>query len=154
MAIFPQVKFPARMSRFHDLEIIAHHLDEAVIMCYDYHGAHSGPGPVTDVSWAEENIRHALRFMRPERIWLGIPAYGYLWCGGRTEAISAKRGVPLARSHGAVRHPSGTLHATFTRGNATCILDLSDKTTREKLASLARRYGLAGIAIWRLGLED
>ncbi len=154
MAIFPQVNFPEKWSRFHDLEKIGHLIDEAVIMCYDYHGPHSEAGPVTDLTWAEENIRYCLRFMKPEQIWLGIPAYGYLWCGGRPVAISAKRGAPLARARGATRDPSGTLFARFNRGDSTCRLYISDATTRALLTDLARRYRLKGTALWRIGFDD
>jgi spore germination protein YaaH len=154
MAIFPQVDFPEKWSRFHDLSKIGNLIDEAVIMCYDYHGPHGSPGPVTDISWAEENIRHCLRFMKPEQVWLGIPAYGYLWCGGKPEAISAKRGAPLARARGATRDPSGTLSALLRRGNRTCRLYVADATTRSLLADLARRYRLKGTALWRIGFED
>lgn len=154
MAVFPQVDFPEKWSRFHDLGKIGHLLDEAVIMCYDYHGPHSEAGPVTDLTWAEENIRHCLRFMKPEQIWLGIPAYGYLWCGGRPVAISAKRGAPLARARGATRDPSGNLYARFSRGESTCRLYVSDATTRSLLTDLARRYRLRGTALWRIGFDD
>ncbi len=154
MAIFPQVDFPEKWSRFHDLRKIGHLIDEAVIMCYDYHGPHSEAGPVTDLAWAEDNIRHCLKFMKPEQVWLGIPAYGYLWCGGKPEAISAKRGAPLARARGATRDPSGTLFAHFNRGGSTCRLYISDATTRSLLTDLARRYRLRGTALWRIGFDD
>lgn len=154
MALFPQVEFPEKWSRFHDLGKIGHLLDKAVIMCYDYHGPGGRPGPVTDVSWAEKNIRHALGFMKPEQVWLGIPAYGYLWCGGRARVVSAKRGALIAEARGATRDPSGTLRALFRQGDATCHLYLSDRITRIRLADLARRYRLAGTALWRIGFDD
>ncbi len=37
MAVFPPVDFPEKWSGFHDLKLIGPHLDEIVLMCYDYH---------------------------------------------------------------------------------------------------------------------
>ena len=54
MAVFPQAEFPEKWSRFHDLTKISRHLDEIVIMCYDYHRPGTGPGPVTDKNWADK----------------------------------------------------------------------------------------------------
>ena len=61
MAVFPQVDYPEKWRAFHDLSIISSRVDQVVIMCYDLHGLHTGPGPVTDTAWAEKNIRHAPR---------------------------------------------------------------------------------------------
>jgi len=150
MAIFPQIDFPSRWAAFHELSIIAPCLDGIALMCYDYHAAHTGPGPVTSLTWAEKNVRHALRYLKPDQIWLGVPAYGYRWCGGTARPISARETARLAHSMTGERDPSGTLHLTV----GGCEIFVSDKKSRELLIGLARRYNLAGIALWRLGFED
>ncbi len=154
MAVFPPIEFPEKWNRFHDLTLIAPHVDEIVIMCYDLHGAHTGPGPVTDAGWAERNIRFALRHMAKGRVWLGIPAYGYRWCGGKARAISAREGMKIAENQTYTRDPSGTVHFTTSASGRRCEAYLSDRKTRSILKQLATRYGLAGTAIWRLGFED
>ena len=150
MAIFPQIDFPSRWAAFHELSIIAPLLDGIVLMCYDYHAAHTGPGPVTSLTWAEKNVRHALKYHKPHQIWLGIPAYGYRWCGGKAQPVSSRETARLARSMSGKRDPSGALHLT----GGGCEIFVSDKKNRELLVNLARRYDLAGIALWRLGFED
>ncbi len=154
MAVFPPVRFPEKWSRFHDLEIISSRVDEIVLMCYDFHGTHSGPGPVTDVGWSEKNIQRVLKHMKPSSTWLGIPAYGYRWCGSRAVALSARQGVRLARDHSAVRDPSGTLRFSYKEAGKSCTAYISDSHTRLLLHKLSSRYGLAGTALWRLGFED
>lgn len=151
MAVFPHIGFPGKWSGFHDLSVISPLVDAVVLMCYDLHGSHTGPGPVTDVAWAENNIAYALSYIKPGRLLLGMPAYGYRWCGGRATALSSRKGVKQAAQRNAKRDPSGTLF--FKSGNS-CLTYLSDRHTRSLLKSLADRYGLAGTAVWRIGFEE
>ena len=154
MAVFPQVEFPEKWSRFHDLEMICPHLDGIVIMCYDLHGLHTGPGPVTDVKWADKNIRHALKFMKPGSIWLGIPAYGYRWTDSCAGALSAHEGVRLSRNHNAQRDGSGNLTFSYPADRGLTRVYISDRQTRTGLEELARGHNLAGVSVWRIGFED
>lgn len=154
MALFPPIEFPDKWSRFHDLRLISPHLDGIVIMCYDLHGPHTGPGPVTDVRWADRNIRHALKFMKPGQVWLGIPAYGYRWYGGTARAVSAREGVRLSKKYVTRRDISGNLMFSGAEGRDTVRVFISDRHSRKLLVELASRHGLAGIALWRIGFED
>lgn len=154
MAIFPQVEFPEKWSGFHDLRLLAPLLDGIVLMCYDLHGAHTGPGPVTSIDWADRNIIHAIRHMDPEKIWIGIPAYGYCWTGGKATAIPASRGARLSRKHGSRRDSSGTMRIDYTQSGKLIRIYFSDRETRKLLTDLSARHGLAGTALWHLGFED
>ncbi len=154
LAVFPPVDFPKKWSGFHDLSIIGKYADEIVMMCYDLHNQHTGPGPVTDTAWAEKNIREALKYISAERLWLGIPAYGYRWCAGKTEVVSAKEAAMRGRACRPERHISRNLHYSCQTEGRTCQVFASDRITREALIGLAKKYSLAGTALWRLGLED
>jgi spore germination protein YaaH len=151
MAVFPRIGFPEKWSGFHDLSIISPRVDAVVLMCYDLHGSHTGPGPVTDVTWAEKNVAYALSYVKPDRLLLGMPAYGYRWCGSRSTALSSRKGVKQAARHNARRDPSGTL---FYKSGNSCLTYVSDRHTRSLLKSIADRYGLAGTAVWRIGFEE
>ncbi len=154
MAVFPPIGFPEKWSRFHDLGIISSRVDEIVLMCYDYHGAHTGPGPVTDVRWAEENIKRVVERIRSSRIWLGIPAYGYRWCNGRATPLSAREGARLTDKYSSSRDPSGTLYFNYSDSGRSCTVYISDKQTRSLLQKLSAQYGLIGTALWRIGFEE
>jgi spore germination protein len=151
VAVFPQIGFPRQWSGFHDLAVIAPRVDQIIIMCYDLHGVHTGPGPVTDVAWADENIRHAIRYIDSRNIWLGVPAYGYRWCGTRIDAVSSRQAVKRFGVKTGQRDPSGTI--LYLSGDL-CKTYISDRLTRSLLDDLARRRGCAGTAMWRLGFED
>jgi len=155
MAVFPPVHFPEKWSGFHDLKLIGPLLDEIVVMCYDYHLPGTAPGPVTDLKWAELNVVEVLKSVRPDRVYLGVPAYGYDWPkGGKTKVVSARDGVKLAAQHNAVRDASGTLHFQYAQHGETHEVYLSDLETRKRMEDLARVYGLKGVALWRLGFEE
>jgi spore germination protein len=155
MAIFPSVDFPFEYHGFHDLKLLAPHLDEIVLMCYDYHRAGTRAGPVTDLRWAESNIKRTLHFMSPDRVWLGVPAYGYIWDEkGKVSVITARRGLEMAERYKGVRHRSGTIFIEFRQGSAKKQIYFSDSETRKRMSNLAKRYTLRGTALWRLGFED
>jgi spore germination protein YaaH len=155
MAVFPSVDFPFKYHGFHNLKLLACHLDEIVLMCYDYHRSGTRAGPVTDLGWAERNVKRTLQFMPPDAVWLGVPAYGYIWDElRRVSVITARRGVELAERYKAVRHRSGTIFIEFRQGGAKKQIYFSDSETRRRMSDLAQRYKLRGTALWRLGFED
>jgi spore germination protein YaaH len=155
MAVFPPVDFPENWSGFHDLKLIGLHLDEIVLMCYDYHRPGTEAGPVVDLEWAKRNIAQVLKSIRPEKVWLGMPAYGYDWPkNGKPKVVSAREGVKLAAQHNAVRDASGTLHFQYTQHGETHEVYLADLETRKCMEDLAKSFGLKGVALWRLGFEE
>ena len=53
--------------------------DTASIMSYGMAWAGSAPGPVSPRSWLEGIYDYATRVMDPDKIFLGMPAYGWNW---------------------------------------------------------------------------
>lgn len=53
--------------------------DTAAIMSYGMAWAGSAPGPVSPRDWLEGIYNYASRVMTPEKIFLGLPAYGWNW---------------------------------------------------------------------------
>jgi spore germination protein YaaH len=97
---------------------------------------------------ADKNIRRVLDYFKPSSVWLGIPAYGYVWCDSRARTISSKHGIRESSRCQSNRDPSGAL---FFKKGKSCIVYLSDWKTRSSLTDLARRFNLEGTALWRLG---
>lgn len=155
MAVFPAIDFPGEWSGFHDLAKLSPFLDRVVLMCYDYHRKDTQPGPVTDVAWVERNVEDALTHVSPERLWLGVPAYGYAWnANGGVMAVSSRYAVRQAKKHGAQRHRSGTLYYEYGSGADTVRVFAADAETRKMLEGTARKHRLRGTALWRIGLEE
>lgn len=53
--------------------------DTASIMSYGMAWAGSAPGPVSPRSWLEKVYDYAVTAMNPDKIFLGMPAYGWEW---------------------------------------------------------------------------
>lgn len=53
--------------------------DTASIMSYGMAWAGSAPGPVSPRSWLEGVYNYAVEVMTPEKVFLGMPAYGWNW---------------------------------------------------------------------------
>lgn len=154
MALFPSLDYDDPRRHLHDYRLLSEVLDGAVIMTYDYHRSGTEPGPVTDLDWAEKNIRYALQFFPAKAVWLGVPAYGYLWRNRKkVTAVSLSRARWLADRYGSRRHGSGCLviEGTDRRGRFT--LYAPDEKTDLEMKKLAEKHSLAGTATWRAGLE-
>ena len=53
--------------------------DTAAIMSYGMAWAGSAPGPVSPRNWLEGTYDYAARVMTPEKVFFGLPAYGWNW---------------------------------------------------------------------------
>ena len=131
---------------------IAAAVDYTVLMAYDQHNRFRPGGPVAAPSWVEEMIVYQLRYSDPHTVILGIPAYGRLWDPAELDA-------PRALGFGDFADLQGERSADEKFGMDR--IDLEDgrffwvdfEATPERVA-LGRRYGLSGVAIWRLGFDD
>ena len=55
------------------------YFDSCTIMSYGFAWSGSSPGPISPLSWIEETYNYAVTVIPKEKIFLGIPAYGYRW---------------------------------------------------------------------------
>ena len=65
-----------------DYETIGEITDMFMIMTYDEHGGWTGPGEVTSFSGLSRCLAYATRVVPLEKIYAGIPRYGYDWSEG------------------------------------------------------------------------
>lgn len=131
-----------------------------VLMAYDRHGELSGPGPVSPLDWVGEVVAAAREDgVPPDKIWLGIPAYGYDWASNRdrAEPISLREVKSLLRRHDikVERNEDGIPYFTYTdRQGVRHTVWYEDEISVARKVRLARRNDLYGVAIWRVGYED
>jgi len=141
---------------------LAASVDYLAIMTYDqYKPSEAAPGPVAAYNWVEDTLKLALADGVPaNKILLGIPAYGYDWTVGQpnARALSYSAVSRLRNQYKGVVsfHPTFRVpHMTYTdeKGRQHEVWYENARSTALKL-DLVRKYNLAGIIIWRLGLED
>lgn len=147
IAAFPQVDFHEAYAVLHDLPGLASVSDGVILMAYDRHGPHTGPGPVAPLMWVRDNALEAMRHVPKDRLILGLPSYGYIWhkrgAGWTTEVLPARR-----MSQSMEQGQGDGEHATVSGGDAWWD---GIRAGRYK-ALMARDLGLRGVAVWRHGL--
>lgn len=62
-----------------DYAALAPYFDSCAIMSYGFAWSGSSPGPISPLSWVEETYNYAVTVIPKEKIFMGIPAYGYRW---------------------------------------------------------------------------
>lgn len=135
--------------------------DALMIMSYDEHWLGGSPGPVASLPWVEQVVRYAVSAVPRQKILLGIAAYGYDWVSGgsgRSAMIPAREAPRRAASHGSAIAWDARAQAPWyeymdTAGNRH-IVHFENTAGMALKAELAARYGLGGVAIWRLGFEE
>lgn len=135
----------------YDYRALGRYADLVMIMAYDQHYADGSAGPIASTAWVQQVAGYAARTIPPQRLMLGVPLYGYDWGGGPAQGLSYEEYRQLALAHGVspatqelVYWQNGVQHTAYYEG-----LQSFEGKVRVAIA-----YGLRGVALWRLGLED
>lgn len=140
----------------YDLGTISKQVDDVVLMAYDQHGpAWSSAGPVGGYPWVKQSVAGLRKGVPAAKIQLGIGEYGYSWpTSGKGTVYTVAAMRALVKSGGGTPIWSASQkewHATLSNGTVVWWSD--DRSYQSRLA-LARKLGLAGVAVWSLGQSD
>ena len=142
-----------------DYTMIGRYADEVRIMAYDYTLQSSKtPGPVGPINWIENVLDYAIKNISKEKIWLGVHLYGYQWSSDRTVAFTyTTTESAIINSQGInniFKEDIGEGYAEFNcDGDFLCKTYFQTPRGVEMRRDIAREYGIAGVAYWRLGGE-
>lgn len=141
----------------YDFKTIGRLADYVVIMTYDEHWFGGPAGPVASLPWVTRVLDYSTGVIPPEKILMGIAAYGYDWPDGRKgKAIKWKNVQSLINKYGNVKwdNASSTPHLTYKKDGIRHQVWFENKYSLDIKLGLAKKYGVGGIAIWRMGFED
>ena len=134
----PQDQFvviPKDLSRANNYVALNRYCDEVRVMAYDQQSidltldAQKGNGqlymPIADPAWVKKVIEQTLQYIKPSKVMIGIPTYGYeyevSWKNGvttytRLRSVTYQQAMDLADSVGATpaRNSAGELSFTYT----------------------------------------
>lgn len=143
-----------------DYQALGQNADLVLLMTYDEHGYSSGPGPIASYNWVEKVLKYAVTQIPREKIFMGLPAYGFDWTQGKNSPryLSYPQAMQLASPGGyEIKWDNMAKAPYFTywdhKGKKHEVWFESSHSWKEKLR-LVDKYAIKGIAIWRLGLED
>lgn len=138
---------------------IGKNVDQVMLMTYDEHVPGGAPGPIASYSWVESVIKYASTQIPKKKVLIGIPGYGYDWNVKTNEAKAVTYSKAISNASKYKVEPKfdsaskGMTYSYEVDGAKHEVWFENADTLKAKL-NLVRNYGIGGIAIWRLGLED
>jgi spore germination protein YaaH len=159
IAVYPKTSEPGQWQgqRSEDWLRIGKAVDQFKIMTYDFSGPWSRPGPVAPPSWTSHVLDFAQTIVPLQKIWMGVPFYGYDWGGGHCASLTWTGAHDLiARYHPQVHHAaSHEARFHYRAGGHRHEVYFQDRVAlAAKLSMMLRKHPrIAGIAIWRMGGE-
>lgn len=143
----------------HDYAALGAASNDALIMTYEWGYARSAPMAVAPIDKVEQVVRYAVSAIPPEKIFMGVPNYGYDWILPYVEGKSVARSignveaVEQAIDVGAFIEydmQAQTPHYKYWRENAEHEVWFEDARSITAKLALAQRYGLRGVSIWNI----
>lgn len=175
----PPTTYPASrtMAWANDFTALNKYCDIVRIMAYDEsflrHGSHEfvAQGRVprlsnASISWVEQTIRYALRYVPADRLVLGIPTYGWEFAieelpGAfryrKFQSVSYRDAREKMRRKGVVtqRNDGGELSFLLPGRRMIRIVTVADAQSVADRVALAKRFGLMGVSLFKIdGLGD
>ncbi len=150
---------PGLLYESHNYAALGAAADDALIMTYEWGYALSEPMAVAPINKVEQVVRFAVSQIPPEKIFMGIPNYGYDWTlpyikgQSRARSLGNVQAVEQAVQVGApIRFDAEAQspHYNYWRERAEHEVWFEDaRSIRAKLA-LAGEYRLRGVSVWNV----
>ena len=150
---------PGLLYESHDYAALGAAADDVLLMTYEWGYALSEPMAVAPINKVEQVVRFAVSQIPPEKIFMGIPNYGYDWVlpyikgQSRARSLGNVQAVEQAIQVGApIRFDAEAQspHYNYWRERAEHEVWFEDaRSIRAKLA-LAGEYRLRGASVWNI----
>lgn len=161
VSVMPKLDGLEEIGAAYDYGALGALTDFITIMTYDKHNASSASGSVSPYKWVEKNIKEALKYVPAKKLVVCIGAYGYDWTVpssiADTKYIGLREALQLARKSKAKIQwddDSQSAHFNYWSGNVKHEVWFENGFSITRKVALAKKYGLRGVAIWRMGFED
>lgn len=150
---------PGLLYESHDYAALGAAADDVLLMTYEWGYALSEPMAVAPINKVEQVVRFAVSQIPPEKIFMGIPNYGYDWTlpyikgQSRARSLGNVQAVEQAVQAGApIRFDAEAQspHYNYWRERSEHEVWFEDaRSIRAKLA-LAGEYRLRGVSVWNI----
>ena len=145
----------------YDYGAIGSVVDLMFIMAYDWHHGTSEAGPVAPITEVRRTIDYALRYVRRDKILIGVPFYGYNWTvpyqpGSVAQALSNQNAVELAMRYQVPIQYSWQYESPYfeyvDETGQRHVVWFEDSRSVSVKMMLIREYVLEGLGAWQLTL--
>ena len=144
----------------HDYALLSQAANAVLLMTYEWGYTAGPPMAVAPMPQVRQVLDYALTVMPPQKIFLGVPTYGYDWPlpfrqgVTRAPSLSPQEALALARRYGAEIRYDETAQSPWFRYTAEdgTIHEVWFEDARSSLAKfrLAADNGLQGVGLWNL----
>lgn len=141
----------------HDYKAIGSIADSVLLMTYEWGYTYGPPMAVSPAPQVRQVVRYAVSEISPNKIYLGIPNYGYDWAlpyeKGVTKAsnIGNQYAVELAARYGAVIRFDESARAPYfeyRRDNVSHVVWFEDVRSIETKYAITDEFSLMGAGYW------
>lgn len=143
----------------HDYAGIGAAANAVLLMTYEWGYAYGPPMAVSPLPNVKQVIDYAVTEIPPDKIFMGVPNYGYDWTlpfteGSRAQSLSNTRAVELAARYGSViQYDTRSQSPYFYYYDANArqhVVWFEDARSIEAKVKLAHSYPLAGLGYWNI----
>lgn len=151
---------PGLLYQGHDYSLLADAANYVFLMTYEWGYKYSSPQAVAPINLVRDVLDYAITKVPPNKIYFGIPTYGYDWplpfVKGQTAAtsISNEQAIDIARQYGAeIKYDTVAMTPWFNytdSGGVAHEVWFEDARSINAKLLLANEYGFAGVGYWDL----
>ena len=151
---------PGTLYEGHDYARVGAATDAVLLMTYEWGYTAGPPMAVAPLDKVRQVVDYALTEIPAEKLFLGVPVYGYDWPlpfregVTRGESVSPQEALALARRHGAEIRYDETAQAPWFRytavGGREHEVWFEDARSSYAKFRLAAEKGLQGVGLWNL----
>lgn len=152
---------PSEYTAFYDRAEQAIAADYVIVMGYDEHYSGGEKGSVASLPFVDQGITGTLLSVPKERVINGVPFYTRLWTetsdGTQSKAVGireAKSWVEENQVELTWLEDEGQYYGEYASESGMQYLWLEDEESLKLKMDLIKKYDLAGVACWKLGMED
>ena len=152
---------PAPYNRFYNRKEQGIVADYVIIMGYDEHYAGGEAGSVASLGYVEKGIKDTLALVPKEKVINGIPFYTRLWTKNGDKVSSKAMGIFAAKKWVEDNEVQlewdeelGQYYGERKTEEGTGMLWMEDTRSLGLKMDLIKKYDLAGVSGWKLGLES
>jgi cellulose synthase/poly-beta-1,6-N-acetylglucosamine synthase-like glycosyltransferase/spore germination protein YaaH/peptidoglycan/xylan/chitin deacetylase (PgdA/CDA1 family) len=138
---------------------LAKYNDYIFLMAYDQHNEESNPGDISNEQWVEKQLDDICTKIPAEKVILALACYGYDW-------PDQSVGMPVTYQQAMANANRYHAKVSFDPTSSNLNYDYQDEfktkhrvfftdaATNFNLIRRADDWGIAGVAVWRMGAED
>ncbi len=165
VALAPKVRAdqPGILYEGHDYAALGSIADRSLLMTYEWGYTYGPAMAVSPLNQVRRVLDYGVSVIPPEKIFLGVPNYGYDWTlpyvagESRAQSLGNVQAVDLAREQNAAitydQTSQSPTYRYFVRQNGTPVeheVWFEDARSAQAMLALVPEYGLYGIGVWNI----